>query len=651
MKGDPILEAKGVTFCYPDGTRALEDVSVSIPKGKKTAFLGPNGAGKTTLFLHFNGILRPQQGEICFEGQPVRYDRASLLELRRKVGVVFQDPDTQLFSATVMQEISFGPLNLGLPEEEVWERVKEVMIATDVFHLKDRPTHFLSYGQKKRVALADILAMQPDVLICDEPTAWLDPQHSAQIMKLLDKINSKGITIVFSTHDVDLAYSWADYVVVVQGGKIVGEGTPEAIFRDHELLQAAALDRPWVLEVHQELCRKGWLFVGSPPRTKKDLFSLIRKNHPQDSQGGLRRGYTTGTCAAAAARAAVLVLQGQKLTSVEVKLPGGGVCELPIAGWERKGDQATAWVIKDAGDDPDVTNGARVQATVRLQPGEIVVRGGPGVGVVTKPGLAVPPGQPAINPVPLQMIRENVAAVLPPGAGAEVTISVPEGEKLARKTMNPQLGIVGGISILGTTGIVEPVSEKAFMQALVPQLKIAAAFGYDTVILTPGRQGKKLATKFLKVPPDAVVLMSNFVGFMLEKCVQLGFRQAVLWGHVGKLAKVAAGCFHTHNRISDGRTEVVAALAAARGADSSLIQKILAFPTVEGMVSILQEAGLQEVWSDLAARASQRAVAYTRQALRVGTVLLSVKEEILGWDDSAAEILEQAGWDGLRKRL
>ncbi len=175
--------------------------------------------------------------------------------------------------------------------------------------------------------------------------------------------------------------------------------------------------------------------------------------------------------------------------------------------------------------------------------------------------------------------------------------------------------------------------------------------GYDTVILTPGRQGKKLAAKFLEAPPDAVVLMSNFVGFMLEQCVELGFRQAVLWGYVGKLAKVAAGCFHTHNRISDGRAEVVAALAAARGADPSLVQKVLAFPTVEGMVSILQRAGLQEVWSDLAARASQRAVAYTHQALRVGTVLLSLKEGMLGWDESAAEILEQAGWGSLRKRL
>ena len=153
-------------------------------------------------------------------------------------------------------------------------------------------------------------------------------------------------------------------------------------------------------------------------------------------------------------------------------------------------------MIKDAGDDPDITDGARIEATVRLQPGEIVIRGGRGVGVVTKPGLAVPPGQPAINPGPLQMIRDNVSGVLSSGNGAEVVIAVPEGEQLARRTMNPRLGIVGGISILGTTGIVEPMSEEAFKQALVPQLEIARAAGQQTLLLTPGRRGVSLAAGF-----------------------------------------------------------------------------------------------------------------------------------------------------------
>ncbi|MDH7577382.1 MAG: cobalt-precorrin-5B (C(1))-methyltransferase CbiD [Bacillota bacterium] len=364
----------------------------------------------------------------------------------------------------------------------------------------------------------------------------------------------------------------------------------------------------------------------------------------------LRRGYTTGTCAAAAARAAVLALRGEEPETVPVNLPGGRVASLPVGGTVCSGDCAVAWVIKDAGDDPDVTHGARIEAAARIRPGGITVRGGPGVGTVTKSGLAVPPGQPAINPVPLQMIKENVAAVLPPGSGAEIVISVPEGERLARQTMNPQLGILGGISILGTTGIVEPMSEEAFKLALVPQLQIARAAGEQVLLLTPGRRGKSLAVEGYGVSHDAVVLVGNYMGFMLEECARRGFRQVILWGHAGKLAKVAAGVFHTHNRVADGRGEVVAALAAARGAPVELVRAILDFPTVEGMAALLREAGLGAVWCDLAARASRRAQNFARDALRVGTVLFSYREEILGWDGNAAKIVQDAGW-ALRRSL
>jgi cobalamin biosynthesis protein CbiD len=359
----------------------------------------------------------------------------------------------------------------------------------------------------------------------------------------------------------------------------------------------------------------------------------------------LRRGYSTGTCAAAAAKAAALALLGQAPPEVAVRLPGGGDAEavLPVAGVELEGDRARAWVIKDAGDDPDVTDGARIEATVRLQPGEIVIRGGRGVGVVTKPGLAVPPGQPAINPGPLQMIRDNLSVVLSSGTGAEVVISVPEGEQLARRTMNPRLGITGGISILGTTGIVEPMSEEAFKQALVPQLEIARAAGQRTLLLTPGRRGVSLAAGF-GVPQEAVILISNFVGFMLDECVRCGFRQVVLWGHVGKLAKVAAGSFQTYNRIADGRAEAAAALAAVRGAGADLVRAILDAPTAEAMVGLLQEAGLDVVWRDLALRASSRAEAYSRDELQVGTVLFSYSGEAVGWDEQAASLMREAGW-------
>lgn len=277
LKSKPILEAREISFSYADGTQALDKISLSIPRGKKTAFLGPNGAGKTTLFLHFNGILKPNQGSICYEGQEVHYSHASLLNLRKNVGIVFQDPETQLFSASVQQEISFGPVNLGLPKEKIRERVNQAMAETGITGLKDKPTHFLSYGQKKRVAIADILAMQPKVLICDEPTAWLDVKYAAQIMELFDLINRTGVTIIFSTHDIDLAYSWADYIFLMKNGKIIGEGLPERIFYNRPLLAETELERPWLIDIYEELNRKGWVASNVPPRTRQELIGHIRE--------------------------------------------------------------------------------------------------------------------------------------------------------------------------------------------------------------------------------------------------------------------------------------------------------------------------------------------------------------------------------------
>lgn len=275
---DFILEAEHLNYSYPDGTRALQDLSVRIPKGKKTVVLGSNGAGKSTLFLHFNGILKPDSGTVRFAGKDVGYSRKPLLELRKNVGIVFQDPDSQLFSASVFQEISFGPLNLGLPDHAVRDRVEQAMDATGLKELRDKPTHMLSYGQKKRVTIADILAMEPQVLICDEPTAWLDPKHAAQTIRLFNQIVQNGTTVILSTHDVDLAYSWADHVIVVSEGKVIGEGTSAEVFLDDILIRKADLARPWLVEMYELLIKKGCLAQKTPlPRNKEELFNLMLK--------------------------------------------------------------------------------------------------------------------------------------------------------------------------------------------------------------------------------------------------------------------------------------------------------------------------------------------------------------------------------------
>ncbi|WP_025774694.1 energy-coupling factor ABC transporter ATP-binding protein [Neomoorella thermoacetica] len=271
-----LLGAEAVSFTYPDGTRALQNVTLSIPEGKKIAVLGPNGAGKSTLFLHFNGILRPQEGWIYFSGARISYSHTALQQLRQQVGIVFQDPDSMLFAASVRQEISFGPLNLGLSKEEVLARVEAAMAATGVKDLGDKPTHFLSYGQKKRVAIASVLAMEPRIIIFDEPTAYLDPRSTREVMALLETISRKGTTIILSTHDVDIAYTWADYIYVLAAGQVIGAGTPAEVFRDAPLLEAADLARPWLLDVYEDLKNKGWLPLEAPvPKSRDELLALI----------------------------------------------------------------------------------------------------------------------------------------------------------------------------------------------------------------------------------------------------------------------------------------------------------------------------------------------------------------------------------------
>lgn len=358
----------------------------------------------------------------------------------------------------------------------------------------------------------------------------------------------------------------------------------------------------------------------------------------------LREGFTTGMCAAAAAKAAALLLfYNSAPAAVTVTAPSGRKITLPVAeavageGWARCG------VVKDAGDDPDVTDGLTICATVRPAASGVVLRGGEGVGVVTRPGLAVPVGEPAINPVPRRLIIQEVAAVLPPGEGAEVTISVPGGERVAKETFNPRLGIVGGISILGTTGIVKPMSEEAYRDSLACAVAVAAAEGCRRLVLVPGRTGERIAVADYGFPPAAVVQTANFVGYILERAAAAGIEEVLLWGHHGKLMKVAGGIFNTHSRVADGRLEILAALAAAEGAAPVLVNRLLGLATVEEAAALLEEAGLRHLFSAAAERASRRAAAYVRHRLRAGAVLLDRKGTILGLDQAAREIAGSLG--------
>lgn len=271
-----ILEAVDLEYSYPDGTKALRKINLNIKKGEKLAILGSNGAGKSTLFMQFNGIFRPNSGQIKYQGQAISYQNKALIELRKKIGIVFQDPDSQLFSASVYQDISFGPLNLGHPEKEVAIRVKQALEDTETTDLEDKPTHLLSYGQKKRVSIAGVLAMRPEVIIFDEPTAGLDPRHAREFMELIEKLSTEGKTIIISTHDVDLAYTWSDRIAIMYQGEIIAHGEADELFQQPDLIKRADLALPWLIEMHRELVEKGWLTGSAPlPKTKEDLFLTI----------------------------------------------------------------------------------------------------------------------------------------------------------------------------------------------------------------------------------------------------------------------------------------------------------------------------------------------------------------------------------------
>jgi cobalt/nickel transport system ATP-binding protein len=248
-----IIETKNISYHYPDGTQALDKVNFQVEEGKIVALLGPNGAGKSTLFLHFNGILKPSSGCIFIDGTEIKYDKKNLISIRQKIGIVFQNPDDQLFAPTVMEDVAFGPMNIGLPLEEVELRVKEALKKVSMEGVEKKPPHHLSGGEKKKVAIAGILAMQPKIMVLDEPTSGLDPKGASQIMSLLYELNREGMTIIISTHDVDMVPLYASNMYIISKGKIIKKGSPPEVFEDVKTIREANLRLPRIAHLMEIL--------------------------------------------------------------------------------------------------------------------------------------------------------------------------------------------------------------------------------------------------------------------------------------------------------------------------------------------------------------------------------------------------------------
>lgn len=245
-----LLEFEQVHYRYLGAQQAaLNGLTLRIPAHKRCALIGQNGCGKTTLFLLANGLYKPEKGIVRWRGKPVQYDRKSLTKLRQKVGLIFQDPEQQLVATTVEEDISYGLCNLGLPEAEIRQRVGQALVEFGLTELATRPVHHLSLGQKKRVSIADVMVLQPELLLLDEPTAYLDRLHTRNLMATLKKIHAAGTTILMATHDLDLVYRWADWVFVMDRGRLVLEGKPQDVFTQRDILEELQLGVPLIYEM------------------------------------------------------------------------------------------------------------------------------------------------------------------------------------------------------------------------------------------------------------------------------------------------------------------------------------------------------------------------------------------------------------------
>lgn len=360
----------------------------------------------------------------------------------------------------------------------------------------------------------------------------------------------------------------------------------------------------------------------------------------------LRMGYTTGSCAAAAAKAAAwMLLSGRRKETIRLMTPKGVELTLAVRDIRLSPDCVSCAIQKDSGDDPDITRDTLIYAEVRkTEDAGIVIDGGQGVGRVTKPGLDQPVGAAAINSVPRRMIGENVSevcALLGYSGGLRVVISAPEGEMLAKKTFNPRLGIVGGISILGTTGIVEPMSEQALVDTIRVELRQRRESGADYVLLSPGNYGADYIKDVMGIDPATAVMTSNFIGDALEMCRELDFRGALLIGHIGKLVKLAGGMWNTHSRYGDCRMDILAACAAAEGLHGAAAEELLQCATCDDALRLLKENDcFDAVLRRLAARIGTM-MQYKSGEMETGAILFSKEYGYLCQTQGAAELLRR----------
>lgn len=373
---------------------------------------------------------------------------------------------------------------------------------------------------------------------------------------------------------------------------------------------------------------------------KKYSGSDIIESYITYNNKKLKKGYTTGSCAAAATKAAILALLGQNPFSIDISTLEGEI-NIPIKELKVENNKGFCTIIKYSGDDPDITNGTDICAEVTINTnGNIDITGGIGVGIITLPGLKVAVGKSAINPVPMNMIKVEATKVLPDGSGADIIISVPNGKELAKKTFNPRLGIIGGISILGTSGIVTPMSEDAYKESLALSLDILLAKGYNSAVFTFGEYSKDYAYR-LNIPKQFCVTTSNFIGYMLDYALNKDFKNIIIIGHIGKLVKVAGGIFNTHSNIADCRIEIIMAYAALEGADIKTINEIYNCITTSATIDIIDKNNITKVYDTITENVKKKSQQRVYNKINIEVILFCDNNKLLSQTAGTDKLLEQ----------
>lgn len=370
-------------------------------------------------------------------------------------------------------------------------------------------------------------------------------------------------------------------------------------------------------------------------------YGQFRRSASQRMAVNPREGFTTGTCAAAAAKAAAVILSGSPCPS-QVKVTGPTGREFNIDVFKISDNPVTCGAVKDAGDDVDATDGMTVCVSLEilnennLNDEKIIFAAGDGVGIITLPGMKLPVGEPAINPGPREMIKNAVGEILG-DKGVKVTVSIPGGAEKAQHTFNPRLGVKGGLSVLGTTGVVRPMDEAALMASLDLELSVIFSLGTRDLIITFGNTGEIALRKAFNIEPGkrCVIQAGNYIGHVLDEAVRLGFKRCLVCGHPGKLLKVTAGSFYTHNRAADGRIEALCTHAALAGVKREIIQELYNCRTTENAINIINRENLNFLWKNLADATAKRCENRSFGELPVDAAFINNDGEILGCTDNA----------------